>query len=126
MVRMGVLAAALAVASAAGAQDPAEIREVISSQIEAMRVDDLDTAFGFASPGIQRMFETPERFGQMVREGYPMVWRPRDLRFLEPVPSAGRTVQPVLVTDESGALHVLDYEMVPLEGGWRIDGVSLR
>jgi hypothetical protein len=112
--------------AAAAAQDAAAIREVISRQIEAMRADDFATAFSFASPGIQRMFGGPARFGQMVREGYPMVWHPRDVRFLDVATEGGRTVQGVLVTDEAGALHILDYEMVPLADGWRIDGVRIR
>jgi uncharacterized protein DUF4864 len=122
-----VLAALLGTAPAAPAEDPAaEIREVISQQIEAMRVDDFATAFTFASPEIQRMFGSPARFGQMVRQGYPMVRRPRDVRFLDAVTRDGGTVQGVLITDDAGVLHVLDYEMVPLVDGWRIGGVRIR
>jgi hypothetical protein len=127
MLRAVLAVAALALAPIAWAQAaPEAIRSVIGAQIEAMRADDFATAFGFASPGIQRLFGTPERFERMVREGYPMVRQPRDVRFLEAVPGPGRTVQGVLVTDGAGVPHVLDYEMVPLDGGWRIDGVRLR
>jgi hypothetical protein len=113
--------------AAASAQDAGQaIREVISSQIEAFGADDVDTAFGFASPGIRRLFGSPERFGDMVRSGYPMVWRPGSLRFAELREEDGRTVQVVLIVDGSGTLHVLDYEMVQGEGGWLIDGVSFR
>jgi hypothetical protein len=126
MRRLLLAIALLAGVGLAAAQDTAGIREVISRQIEAMRADDFDTAFGFASPGIQRKFGGPARFGKMVRDGYPMVWHPRAVRFLDVVTERGRTVQGVLVTDEAGALHVLDYDMVPLDGGWRIDGVRIR
>lgn len=61
----------------------AAIRGVIGSQLDAFEADDVDRAFGFASNGIRGMFGTPERFGQMVREGYPMVWRPGEVRYLE-------------------------------------------
>jgi len=126
-MRMALLMAVLvAVAPVARAQDAAAIQEVISDQIDALRADDFATAFTFASPGIQRMFGNSARFGAMVREGYPMVWHPRDIRFLDAVPSDGRTLQGVLVTDEAGALHILEYEMVPMDDGWRIDGVRLR
>ena len=37
----------------------------------------------------------------------------------------GRSLQRVIVTDAGGALHVLEYAMVPGEDGWRIDGVRL-
>jgi hypothetical protein len=126
MLRAVLAVVVLALAPMARAQGSEAIRSVISEQIEAMRADDFATAFTYASPGIQRMFVTPERFGRMVQEGYPMVWHPRDLRFLEAVPGPGRTVQGVLVTDETGVPHILDYDMVPLDDGWRIDGVRLR
>ena len=105
----------------------AAIRDVISDQIEAFRADDVDTAFSFASPKIRDQFGNPNRFGAMVRDGYPMVWRPADVRFggLQDQ-GGGRKLQGVIVTDQAGALHLLDYEMVPLDGGWRINGVRLR
>jgi hypothetical protein len=127
-MRRIVLAAALAAGLAQGgrAEDPADaIRQVIADQIAAFEADDVETAFGFASPGIRAIFGTPGRFGQMVREGYPMVWRPGEVRFSELEARDGRMLQRVLVTDRAGALHVLEYEMLPGEEGWRIDGVRL-
>lgn len=120
-----VLALGLAAAQPVQAQD-ADIRAVISNQLEAFKADDFETAFRFASPMIRQLFGTPDRFGQMVRSGYPMVWRPAQVRFGALETRGGKQVQPVLVTDASGALHVLDYEMVEMADGWRIDGVTLR
>lgn len=109
------------------AQDAgAEIRSVISQQIDAFRADDFGAAFDFASPNIRGMFGTPEVFGRMVREGYPMVWRPADVRFSGLRVQDGRQVQGVVVTDAAGRLHVLDYEMIEGDDGWRINGVRLR
>ena len=127
-LRGAVLGAIVALsASGARAQDASEvIRGVISDQMEAFEAGDVATAFTFASPGIKRMFGTADRFGAMVREGYPMVWRPGSLRFAELREEGGRTVQSVIVTDQAGAPHVLDYEMVPEGGGWQIDGVTVR
>jgi hypothetical protein len=122
-----LLAVLLAWPGAAAAQDPAEaIRKVISDQIAAFRADDLGAAFDFASPAIRDMFGDPDRFGRMVREGYPMVWRPSRFRFSGLDERDGRLVQGVLVTDQAGALHVLEYEMIPGAGGWRINGVTVR
>lgn len=104
----------------------AVIRGVISKQIDAFGADDFDTAFEFASPNIQGMFRTPGNFGRMVREGYPMVWRPAEVRFSGLRTEGGRQVQGVVVTDGAGRLHVLDYEMIEDETGWRINGVRLR
>ena len=124
LVVVAVLAVGLG--HAAWADDPAAaIRGVISEQIEALKADDFDTAFTFASPGIREMFGTPGRFGEMVREGYPMVWHPGEVRFSGLSERDGRTLQRVLVTDRAGAFHVLEYEMLRGDQGWRIDGVRL-
>ncbi len=109
------------------AQDGGEdIRSIISRQIEALKADDFETAFSFASPLIKRMFGSSERFGEMVQNGYPMVWRPAQVRFSGLETREGRTVQSVLVIDQSGALYVLDYDMITGDDGWRINGVMVR
>ena len=124
LLLMAILAVGLGQAARAG--DPAgAIRQVISDQIAAFEADDFATAFTFASPGIRAMFGTPGRFGAMVREGYPMVWRPGEVRFADLAERGGRTLQRVLVTDTAGVLYVLEYEMVEGEQGWRIDGVRV-
>ena len=119
-----ILAVGLGQAARAEDQSTA-IRQVISDQIAAFEADDFATAFTFASPGIRAMFGTPGRFGAMVREGYPMVWRPGEVRFADLAERGGRTLQRVLVTDTAGVLYVLEYEMVEGEQGWRIDGVRV-
>lgn len=58
-----------------------KIQNVIAAQIEAFQQDDFQTAFTFASPKIQMLFGSPENFGKMVQNGYPMVWRPSDVTF---------------------------------------------
>lgn len=119
-----VFAAALALAAPATAQD-ADIEATIRSQFEAFRADDFATAFTFASPTIKGLFGTPENFGAMVRQGYPMVYRPGTVRMLERREVAGAQVQRVLVTDQSGRTHVLDYQMIETPDGWQINGVQL-
>ncbi len=103
----------------------AEIEANIAAQIQAFRADDFVTAFTFASPNIQRLFQTPENFGAMVRNGYPMVWRPSDVRFLELREIAGNLWQKVMIVDGDGRVHILDYQMVQQENGWKINGVQL-
>lgn len=100
-----------------------DIEDVISKQIEAFRAGDLDSAYDFASPDIQSLFGSAERFGAMVRDGYPMVWRPSDFRFLELTEARGAHWQRVLVTDVQGVFHEFEYQMLLIEGRWRINGV---
>ncbi|MCY4301938.1 MAG: DUF4864 domain-containing protein [Aestuariivita sp.] len=101
------------------------VQDVISRQIEAFKVDDVSTAFTFASPVIQRKFGNPTNFGLMVRKGYPMVWRPENVQFLKTRTIAGQIYQRILITDVAGQIHVLDYHMVKISGVWRINGVFL-
>lgn len=119
-----------AAAQEAGAEASAGIRGVIEGQLEAFLAGDVDAAWGYASPGIQRLFGSVETFGRMVREGYPMVWRPSEWRFLELAPEATpggpRLRQSVMLRDGSGAVWIADYFMTVVDGAWRIDGVALR
>ncbi len=108
-----------------GAAQDAEIEANIAAQIQAFKVDDFVTAFTFASPNIQNIFRTPENFGAMVRNGYPMVWRPSEVRFLELREVAGALWQKVMIVDGDGRAHILDYQMIQLESGWKINGVQL-
>ena len=114
-------------AIAAGAQDTSRgsIEGTIQSQIEAFQVDDFAAAFAIASPAIRRIFRNPETFGLMVRQGYPMVWRPSAVRFLDLREFEGRKFQKVLVRDQAGVFHLLEYQMIEADGGWQINGVQL-
>jgi hypothetical protein len=111
-------------APAQEARNPA-IETTIQQQFDAFRADDVGTAFSFASPNIKGIFGTPENFGMMVRNGYPMVWRPAEVQYLELREVAGTLWQRVMVTDQAGRTHLLDYQMVPTDQGWQINAVQL-
>ena len=103
----------------------AEVEATIDSQIEAFLANDFNRAFAFASPNIQQIFRTPENFGLMVRQGYPMVWRPAEVRYLELREINGALWQKVQITDAEGRIHLLDYQMIELGSEWKINGVQL-
>lgn len=125
MRRFGLVAVfILGLTAAAPAQDTGH-RAVIEAQIAAFQADDFAAAFDFASPNIRAIFGSAERFGQMVTQGYPMVHRPAELRFLEQSERGGAIRQRVLISDQAGRLHVLEYEMIPAETGFVINGVRL-
>lgn len=115
---------AIGLAGSAAAQN-VDIEATILAQIEAFKADDFAEAFTYASPGIQGIFGTPENFGRMVRGGYPMVWRPSELTYLELREIAGRLWQKVEIVDAEGRVHLLDYQMINSENGWKINGVQL-
>ncbi len=103
----------------------ADVEATIDAQIEAFLADDFDRAFTFASPTIQNMFRTPDNFGAMVQKGYPMVWRPSSVDYLDSREEGGRIWQKVQITDAAGDVYVLEYQMIELENGWKINGVSI-
>lgn len=103
----------------------AGIEATITAQIDAFLNDDFAEAFSYASPNIQGMFGNSDRFGQMVRNGYPMVWRPGDVKYLELRDISGSLWQKVLIRDQQGGTHVLDYQMIQTSEGWKINGVQI-
>jgi hypothetical protein len=117
-----LLAAALAVPAVA---QEAPIQETIQSQIEAFQADDFARAFTYASPTIKGMFGTPENFGAMVKQGYPMVYRPSEVQMMELREVAGNLWQRVRITDRAGAGWYLDYMMVETAEGWQINAVQI-
>ena len=130
-MRRFILAAAVAagVPLAAMAQDEgdrAAIEAVIAGQLSDFVARDVPGAWEDASPMIQGMFGTPENFGTMVENGYPMVWDNSEARFLELREETGALRQTVMIEDPEGRLWVLDYEMVELDGVWKINGVEVR
>lgn len=123
-MRLTVLTFCLAISVPATAQEE-PIRNTIQSQIQAFQADDFATAFSFASPNIKALFGTPENFGLMVREGYPMVYRPADVDMLELREIAGNLWQGVRVVDQAGQTWFLDYMMVETPEGWQINAVQI-
>ena len=102
-----------------------QIRAVIDNQIAAFQIDDFETAFGFASPEIRQIFRTPETFGQMVRDGYPMVYRPRSYAFTELRNLSGLYQQYLQIEGPDGFVYIAEYSMVETELGWKISGVRI-
>ncbi|MEL7027250.1 MAG: DUF4864 domain-containing protein [Pseudomonadota bacterium] len=123
LIIAGMAAVILAGPAVADTRD--EVTAVIQSQIDAFLEDDFATAFSFAAPGIKQLFGSSERFGLMVRQGYPMVWRPADVEYLDLNTDQGAPVQKVLIRDQQGVSHVLEYFMQATENGWQINGVRI-
>jgi len=119
----GVLTSAF-LALPASAQD-APIQDTIRNQLNALQQDDFTTAFSFASPTIKGLFGSADNFGTMVRNAYPMVHRPGEVRMLDLREVGGTLWQRVMITDQQGRTHLLDYQMVETADGWQINGVQL-
>jgi hypothetical protein len=109
------------------ARDRALIRGVIEAQLAAFQADDGATAFGFASPSIQRQFGNPANFLAMVRTGYRPVHRPREVQFRGLVEVEGEPVQLVLLVGPDFEVVTAYYVMQrQADGSWRINGCVLQ
>ncbi|WP_109796383.1 DUF4864 domain-containing protein [Minwuia thermotolerans] len=126
-IRLHALVLALCLAWPALAAPADEIRAVIEDQIAAFRAGDGDRAFAHASPAIQAKFGSPANFMEMVRTGYPQVYRPRDMQFQAVEAFEHVTVQEVFFFGQDGSAVVARYFMEMNEAGaWKIAGVELR
>ena len=121
---MRLLIASLMLVLPVTAQE-APIQTTIESQLQAFQADDFAAAFTYASPTIKAIFGTPENFGRMVTQGYPMVHRPAAVKMLELREVAGSLWQRVMITDQMGRTHLLDYQMIETADGWQINAVQL-
>lgn len=120
------LGLALSLGMSASAQaEEADIHAIIDQQLMAFQADDFVEAFKFASPNIQRLFGSPQNFERMVTQGYPMAWRPGEVRYLETRSEGETFFQRVMITDEAGRVHLLEYRMLLTGDGWRINGVEI-
>ncbi|MEL6582295.1 MAG: DUF4864 domain-containing protein [Pseudomonadota bacterium] len=105
--------------------DGSAIRDVIAAQLDAFQRDDFDEAFTYASPIIQHVFRNSAHFGAMVKQGYPMVYRPEGVRFGDSSERNDVHYQLVTFSDTNGRAYVAEYEMLELDGAWKINGVRL-
>jgi Domain of unknown function (DUF4864) len=103
--------------------DKGVIRQVVEKQLEAFQKEDAETAFNLASPAIQKQFGTPANFMQMVKTGYPSVYRPRSIMFRGFTTIDRYPAQVLIVMDEGGNLSQAIYVMQQQQDfSWRIHG----
>jgi hypothetical protein len=115
------VASPLRAAPAVSAADAKAVRGVIEAQLAAFAADDASKAFSYAAPGIRAMFGSAERFLAMVREGYPVVYRPASVSFLGPEWIDDKLIQRVQMTDGAGAPWMVVYELErQADRSWRI------
>jgi hypothetical protein len=108
------------------ANDAQDIRQVITDQLEAFKRDNGKEAYSFAAPVIQQIFPTQDAFMQMVREGYPQVYRPSSYVFTAMEARDDGYSQNVLITDEMGKIWNVRYSVQKQpDGNWKISGCQI-
>lgn len=103
--------------------DALQAQQVIRAQLAAFAADDAEAAFSHATPAVRQRFGSAERFVGMVRQGYPMVYRPASVAFMEATDEDGDVLQGVSIVDAAGRTWDVTYR---LQRGpdrrWRIAG----
>jgi len=107
------------------AAEKEDVQATISGQLQAFLEDDVSRAYTYASPSIRAIFGTPQSFGEMVQRGYPMVWRPAGVTFLEQKETPQGRTQDVQIFDTAGTAHYLRYFVTQSPSGWKVSGVQL-
>lgn len=128
MLTMAMLLASLAVVAAdVSRADAKAARAVVEAQLAAFADDDAVRAFSFAAPPIREQFGTAERFVEMVRKSYPVVYRPASVTFLKPDGAgADEMVQPVQMTDTAGTAWLAIYRLARQpDKRWKITGCEI-
>ncbi|MBC7481895.1 MAG: DUF4864 domain-containing protein [Rhizobacter sp.] len=119
------------VALAAGVADVSErdarsVRTVIQAQLAAFAADDARRAFSFATPKVREVFGSADKFIEVVREAYPVVYRHETVAFLKPELADGTLLQGVHLTDGQGVLWLALYSMErQRDRSWRISACQL-
>jgi hypothetical protein len=102
------------------------IRKVIQAQLDAFRRDEGELAFSYAAPGIREQFRTAENFMRMVKTGYPAVYRPASVAFVDTAVEDGIPIQVVQFSDSDGAVWIGLYTMERQpDKSWKVNGCQL-
>ena len=118
MLAMSLLSAASAQLNETTAQ---AVKNTVQAQLAAFAKDDADLAFSYAAPTIRAMFETPQNFMAMVRDAYPVVYRPAKLLFLAAAGTSSAVVLPVKMWDQEGLSWMATYKLeLQADGRWLI------
>ncbi len=108
------------------AGDSAAFQSMIKNQMNAFRSGDAETAFSFASNDLRRRYQSPGVFMEMVKQGYPPVYRPQSVTFGAMRDTGSGPVQEVYVTGPKGDNWLALYSFEQQEdGSWRISGCYL-
>jgi len=113
-------------APALAADDVAAAQSVIKSQVDALGRDDAATAYSYAAPAIQGVFQQADIFLGMVQKSYAPVYRHKSFEFGEAKSANGQVAQRVHIIDADGtaweALYTLEVEP---DGSLKISGCVL-
>ncbi len=114
--------APLAHAAPLSAADELAVRSAVQGQLAAFAADDAPLAFSYAAPNVRDAMGSAAGFMAMVREAYPVVYRPASVAFLKPDNRDGQVFQRVQMVDAAGEGWLATYSLQRGGKGWLITG----
>lgn len=106
--------------------DEKAVRSVVESQLAAFAKDDANKAFSFAAPNVREAVGNAAGFLDMVKRGYPVVYRHASVAFLKAEGKDDAVVQRVQMTDADGTGWLAVYTLERQKGNlWRITGCQV-
>lgn len=113
-------------AEALSAKDEKAVQTVVQSQLAAFAKDDADKAFSYAAPVLRKAIGSSAAFMAMVKNSYPVVYRPASVVFLKAEGSGDDVVQKVQMLDASGMSYLAVYSLQrQKDKTWRISGCAV-
>ena len=113
-------------ARALSAKDEKAVQAVVQSQLAAFARDDADKAFSYAAPELRKTIGNASAFMAMVKNSYPVVYRPASVAFLKAEGSGDDVVQKVQMLDASGSSYLAVYSLKrQKDNTWRIGGCTV-
>ena len=105
------------------AVDEKSVRAVVEGQLAAFANDDAAKAFSYAAPNVQRAVTSAEGFLAMVRNEYPIIYRPASVAFLKPEGKDNQVIQRVQMLDGNGNPWLAIYSLQRQKNkAWLITG----
>ncbi len=107
--------------------DKESFKSVVTSQLNAFKMDDGAKAYSYAAPKVTQIFPNAEIFMTMVQRGYPPVYRNEKFTFgATTIDQFGRPVQHVTIRTGDGKAYEALYAMeLEADGTWKIAGCTL-
>lgn len=113
-------------AQALTSADEKNVRAVVQAQLAAFARDDAKTAYSFAAPNIREAVGSAPAFMDMVRQQYPVVYRPASVAFLKVEGKDGDALQRVQMLDADGNSWLAVYSLQrQKDKSWRITGCAV-
>ena len=113
-------------AEALSAKDEKAVQTVVQNQLAAFASGNADKAFSYAAPDLRKSIGSSAAFMAMVKNSYPVVYRPASVVFLKAEGSGDEMVQKVQMLDASGTPYLAVYSLQrQKDKTWRISGCAV-